>query len=167
MTDSDQPVTDRTGDVLQAAARGAVGAMAMTGMRTLTENLGLVGSTPPEAIFRQRLSLLLPLLPKGKSKGLKGLMTPGRRKAVMETAHIAFGVGAGAGFGLLPPAIRRSAVAGPVYGLAVWLGYELGIAPALGLSHAGKRKPLEHVAFAADHLLYGQVLSESRRPPRG
>lgn len=167
MTESDQPVTDRAGDVLQAAARGAVGAMAMTGMRTLTENLGLVGQTPPEAVFRQRLGLLMGLMPKAKRKGLKGMMTPGRRKAVMQTAHIAFGVGAGAGFGVLPPSVRRSAWAGPIYGLVVWVGYELGIAPALGLEHAGKRKPLEHVAFAADHLLYGQVLSESRRPPRG
>lgn len=167
MTESDQPATDRAGDVLQAAGRGAVGAMAMTGLRTLTENLGLVGKTPPEAIFRERLALLMAVMPTPKRTGLKGLMTPGRRKAVMETAHIAFGVGAGAGFGLLPPAVRRSSVAGPVYGLAVWLGYEFGIAPALGISHAGKRKPVEHVAFAADHLLYGQVLSESRRPPRG
>jgi len=167
MTEFDQPAANRTGDVVQAAARGAVGAMAMTGMRTLTENLGLVGQTPPQAIFHQRLGLMMDLMPKGKRKGLKGLMTKGRRKAVRETAHIAFGVGAGAGFGALPPPVRRSAWAGPIYGLVVWLGYELGIAPALGLEHAGKRKPLEHVAFAADHLLYGQVLSESRRPPRG
>jgi len=167
MTEFDQPAANRTGDVVQAAARGAVGAMAMTGMRTLTENLGLVGQTPPQAIFRQRIALLLAVMPTGRRKGLKGLITPGRRKAAMETAHIAFGVGAGAGFGALPPSVRRSAWAGPIYGLVVWLGYELGIAPALGLEHAGKRKPLEHVAFAADHLLYGQVLSESRRPPRG
>lgn len=156
----------RTADVVQAAGRGAVGAMAMTGMRTLTANLGLVGNTPPEAVFRQRLRLMLALIPK-KRKGLKGLITPGRRKAMRECAHIAFGVGAGAGFGVLPPSVRRSAWAGPVYGLVVWLSYELAIAPSLGLEHAGKRKPLEHLALAADHLLYGQVLSEARRPPRG
>ncbi len=166
MTEPEEPVTPRSAAAAHAAARGAVGAMAMTGMRTLTENLGLVGETPPEAVFRQRLSLMLGLLPK-KRKGLKALVTPGRRKAVMETAHIAFGVGAGAGFGVLPRSVRQSAWAGPVYGLVVWLGYELGVAPALGVEHAGKRKPLEHVTFAADHVLYGLVLSEARRPPRG
>ncbi len=167
MTESDQPVAGRAADVVQAGARGAVGAMAMTGMRTLTESLGVVGETPPQAIFRQRLGLMMGLMPKGKRKGLKGLLTQGRRRAVRETSHIAFGAGAGAGFGVLPPSVRRLAWAGPVYGLAVWVGYELGIAPALGLEHAGKRKPLEHVALAADHLLYGLVLSEARRPPRG
>ncbi len=153
--------------MVQAAARGAVGAMAMTGMRTLTESLGVVGETPPQAIFRQRLGLMMAMMPVGKRKGLKGLMTQGRRRAVRETTHIAFGVGAGVGFGVLPPSVRRPAWAGPVYGLAMWLGYELAIAPALGLEQAQKRKPLEHVALAADHLLYGLVLSEAGRPPRG
>ena len=153
-------------DIAQAAARGAVGAMAMTGMRTLTENLGIVGDTPPEAIFRQRLRWVIAVLPKGKRKGLKGLVSPGKSKAAMETVHLGFGVAAGAVFGALPPGVRRSPWAGPAYGVAVWLGYELGMAPALGLEHSGKRKPLEHVAFAADHVLYGLVLSESRRPPQ-
>ena len=165
MTVSDQPVTDRAAEVAHAGARGAVGAMAMTGMRTLTENLGLVRETPPEAILRQRLRLVLDLVPTAKRKGLKSLMAPGRRRAVLETVHVAFGAGAGAGFGVLPPAVRRSAWTGPVYGLVVWLVFELGLAPALGLEQAQKRKPLEHVSLAADHLLYGLVLSEARRPP--
>ena len=153
-------------DIAEAAARGAVGAMAMTGMRTLTENLGIVGDTPPEAIFRQRLKWVLAAMPKGKRKGLKGVVSPGRRRAAMEVAHIGFGVGAGAAFGALPANVRRFPWAGPAYGLAVWLGYELGMAPVLGLEHSGTRKPLERVAFAADHVLYGLVLSEARRPPR-
>jgi hypothetical protein len=44
----------RLGDVLHASARGAVGAMAMTGMRVLTTELGLVEQTPPQAVSRQR-----------------------------------------------------------------------------------------------------------------
>ena len=47
----------------------------------------------------------------------------------------------------------------------VWLGFELGIA-ALGLSQAKRPRPLERAAFAADHLLYGLVLSEMRSRPR-
>ena len=42
------------GEVLHAGARGTVGAMAMTGMRVITTELGLVEQTPPQAIARQR-----------------------------------------------------------------------------------------------------------------
>ena len=44
----------RLGDMLLGGARGAVGAMAMTGMRVLTTELGLVEQTPPQAVGRQR-----------------------------------------------------------------------------------------------------------------
>jgi hypothetical protein len=53
-----------------------------------------------------------------------------------------------------------------VYGLAVWLGFEMGIAPALGLSQAKRVRLVDRLALAADHLLYGLVLSEGRRRPR-
>jgi hypothetical protein len=46
----------------------------------------------------------------------------------------------------------------------VWLGFELGIAPLLGLSQAKRLRLAERGALAADHLLYGLVLSERRRP---
>ena len=69
-------------------------------------------------------------------------------------------------FGALPRGLRRRAWAGPVYGLAVWLGFEMGIAPALGLSQAKRVRLVDRLALAADHLLYGLVLSEGRRRPR-
>jgi hypothetical protein len=62
--------------------------------------------------------------------------------------------------------VRRRAWSGPVYGLLVWLGFEVGIAPALGLKQARKLRVPERAALAADHLLYGLVLSETRRMPR-
>src|SRR5436190_1067229 len=40
-------------DVVSGAARGVVGAMAMTGMRVITTELGLVEQTAPEAMSRQ------------------------------------------------------------------------------------------------------------------
>jgi hypothetical protein len=55
---------------------------------------------------------------------------------------------------------------GPVYGLAVWAGFELGIAPALGLKQAYQVRPVERLALAADHHLYGFVLDQMRRQPR-
>jgi hypothetical protein len=48
----------------------------------------------------------------------------------------------------------------------VWLGFELGIAPVLGLSQAKKPRIADRVGLAADHLLYGLVLNEGRRRPQ-
>jgi len=153
-------------EVVRAAARGVVGAMAMTGLRKLSSGLGLVSETPPEAILRQRLGLVMAALPRGRRQALKALVQPQRRRAITEATHVGFGAAAGAVYGALPPQVRQSPWSGPAYGVAVWAGYELGIAPMLGVSHAGRRKPAERVAFVVDHLLYGIVLTEPRRPPQ-
>jgi hypothetical protein len=148
----------RLGEMLHATARGAVGAMAMTGMRVLTTELGLVKQTPPQAVSRQRAHgarAVLRLAPRKQRRGL------------VEAAHWAFGAGGGAVFGALPRTVRRRPWAGPAYGLLVWLGFELGIAPALGLSQAKRVRLVDRLALAADHLLYGLVLSEMRRRPQG
>jgi hypothetical protein len=50
-------VGSRVGDVLSGAACGAVGAMAMTGMRVITTELGLVEQTPPMAAIGQATAL--------------------------------------------------------------------------------------------------------------
>ena len=62
---------------------------------------------------------------------------------------------------------KRGQASGTVYGLVVWLGFELGIAPALGLSQAKRVRVVDRLALAADHLLYGLVLSGTRRNARG
>jgi hypothetical protein len=130
-----------------AAMRGALGAMAMTGMRQFTTAVGLVEEVPPRAILRQ------------KSKGLFHLVPRKRRRAVVELAHWAYGAQGGAVFGLLPGGLRRAPLAGPAYGLATWVLFEAVLAPALGLSQAKKPRPVERAALAADHLLYGFVVS--------
>jgi hypothetical protein len=147
-------VTDRLGEVAHAGLRGAIAAMAMSGMRSFTVHAGLVEETPPQAIFRQRAS------------GLIGRVPRRRRRALIEVAHWSYGAGGGVTFGLLPDGLRRRAWAGPAYGLLAWLGFELGIAPVLGLSQSKRKRPVERAALAADHLLYGLVLSEMRRRPR-
>jgi hypothetical protein len=48
----------------------------------------------------------------------------------------------------------------------VWLGFELVIAPALGLSQAKRARLVDRLALAADHLLYGLVLSATRPTAR-
>ncbi len=147
----------RMGDVLSGAACGSVGAMAMTGMRVITTELGLVEQTPPQAVSRQRARGIRTLLRRAPRK---------QRRGMIEAAHWAFGAGGGAAFGALPRELRRHPWAGPVYGLVVWLGFELGIAPTLGLSQAKHVRPIDRLALAADHLLYGLVLSATRPTPR-
>ncbi len=132
--------------------------MAMTGMRVMTTELGLLEQTPPEAVSRQR------------ARGLRALLrrAPRRqRTGLVEAAHWAFGAGGGAAFGVLPRTVRRRRWAGPIYGLVVWLGFELGLAPALGLSQSKRLRPVDRLTLAADHLLYGAVLSEPRRAEQG
>jgi hypothetical protein len=144
----------RVSDVLSGAARGVVGAMAMTGMRVITTELGLVEQTPPQAMSRQR------------ARGLRRVVrrVPRRqRRGVIEAAHWTVGAGGGALFGALPSGLRGHAIAGPAYGVLVWLGFEMGIAPVLGLSQAKRVRAVDRVALAADHLLYGAVLSTTRR----
>ncbi|MGI8864222.1 MAG: hypothetical protein ACR2JH_07455 [Solirubrobacteraceae bacterium] len=147
----------RVCDVLSGAARGAVGAMAMTGMRVMTTELGLVEQTPPDALRRQRARGLRALVRRAPRKHRRGLV---------EAAHWAFGAGGGAAFGALPRGLRRHPWTGPIYGLMVWLGFELGIAPVLGLSQAKRVRFVDRLALAADHLLYGLVLSAPRPTAR-
>lgn len=140
--------------VLHAGLRGAIAAMAMTGMRAFTVDLGIVEETPPQAVLKK------------KARGLIRRVPRNNRRAVVELAHWGYGAAGGAAFQLLPEELRRRDWAGPTYGMFVWLGFELGIAPALGLTQARKLRLAERTALAADHLLYGLVLSEVRKRPQ-
>ena len=128
------------------AVRGVVAAMAMTGFREFTRRVGLLDEPPPEAIVRQRL---LPRLRRRSS----------RHRATAELLHWGYGAAGGAVFAALPEGIRDRTPAGPLYGLAVWGGFEAGIAPLLELEQARKPRPLDRVALALDHALYGFVIS--------
>jgi len=147
----------RLGDVVSGAVCGAVGAMAMTGMRVITTELGLVEQTPPQAVSRQRARGLRTLVRRAPLK---------QRRGLVETAHWAFGASGGAAFGALPRELRHHFWTGPTYGLVVWLGFELGIAPVLGLSQAKQVRAVDRLALAADHLLYGLVLTATRPSAR-
>jgi hypothetical protein len=141
-------------ELAHAGLRGAIAAMAMTGMRALTQSLGIVEQSPPQAVFKQRARGLIRHVPRA------------RRRAAVEVAHWGYGAVGGIAFGALPDALRRRPWAGPAYGLAVWLGFETVVAPTLGLSQAHRLRLAERAALAADHLLYGLVLSETHSRPR-
>jgi hypothetical protein len=142
------------GEIAHASLRGAIAAAAMTGMRAFTVDAGLVDQTPPQAIAKQR------------AKGVLRRVPRKRRRAAIEVAHWTYGAAGGAAYAVLPEGIRRRPWSGPAYGLLVWVGFELCLAPVLGLKQAKKQRPLERAALAADHLLYGVVLSEIRARPQ-
>ena len=143
--------------IVAGFARGVVAAMAMTGARQLTTGLGLVDQTPPDAIFKQRAAGPLVRSPR------LAYFVARREVAVIELAHWLYGAGGGAAFTLLPREVHRSVWAGPGYGLATWLAFELSIAPLLGLDQARRIRVAERLMFAADHLLYGVILAGDRR----
>ncbi len=148
---------EREERVASGLVRGAVAAMAMTGMRQVTTGFGLVDQTPPDAIFKQRASGALVRSPR------LAYFVARREVAVIELAHWLYGAGGGAAFALLPPDVLRRTWCGPAYGLATWVAFELSIAPLLGLDQARRVRITERLMFAADHLLYGVVLAGSRR----
>jgi hypothetical protein len=138
------------GAIVRAGARGLVAAMAMTGTRRVTQNLGLLPKSPPEAIV-------------GDAAPTSGLSDE-QREVVIELAHWAYGAGAGAAFGLIPARLRYHVAAGPLYGLAIWLLFELGMAPLLGVQYAEERRVAGRLVLALDHVLYGVVVGGQLAP---
>lgn len=134
--------------LVDGAAGGVVAAMAMTAMREVTTGLALVRRTPPERVADE-------------AGGLIGRVPAGKRQAATELAHWTFGAVAGAAYAALPWAVCRRTWAGPLYGLAIWAGFE-AVAPALGLG-ARDRAPDERAALAGDHLLYGALTGAAVR----
>jgi len=132
--------------VLLAAFRGAVGAMAMTGIRTFAAHAGMIRESPPNQIAKKALGGLVRRVPRK------------RRPMLVELVHWTVGALAGALFGLLPERVRRLPGSGPFYGLLVWLGFDAAIAPALGLTARDWPKAHERAVFIADHALFGLVL---------
>jgi hypothetical protein len=148
LVDVNQPLDERThfvSDRLRLAAHGALGAMAMTGMRRVTTDLGLVQKPPPERIA---------------SEGIPGLfrrVAPEHRETAIELFHWGIGAVGGMGFGILPAALRRRRWAGPAYGLAILGFFESAILPKLGVA-AKDQTFSERLALAGDHVLYGIIL---------
>ncbi|MBE1532193.1 hypothetical protein [Actinomadura algeriensis] len=142
----------RYGSVVRAGARGAVAAMAMTGLRTVTAAAVPRQESPPAAIVEEHAP------PRVRK------MTKRRREAFTEIFHWVYGSCGGMLFGLLPDRVRGRLLAGPAYGLTVWLGYELVVGPVLGVEHSAHRRETWRAAVALDHLLYGVVVAGRLAP---
>lgn len=129
------------------ALRGIVGAMSMTGYRTLAAEFGLLGQgTPPERVADEAIPKLMAVVP--------APMRPG----VVDLLHVGYGAFGGAIYAAIPPRWRRHWASGPAFGMALWLGYNAGIVPLLELHPDRPRRPHEVVVLAGDHVLYGVVI---------
>jgi hypothetical protein len=126
--------------------------MAMTGVRQVTANTKLLHKPPPAAIVDQRA-------PQPAQE-----LQSEHRAALTELAHWTYGAVGGSVFGLLPARLRTHPAAGPFYGLVVWLGFELGIAPLLNVSHIRHAPLLGRLLVALDHLLYGVIVGGQLAP---
>ncbi len=122
--------------------------MAMTGVRRVTTNLGLVQKPPPEQVATEGVPELFAQIP------------PEHRETAIELCHWGVGAGGAIGFAMLPAALRRQSWAGPAYGLAILGVFETMVAPRLGFA-AKERSLTERLALAGDHLLYGMVLGSA------
>lgn len=138
----------RTTPVARGGARGALAAMAMSGMRQATTSLGIVEKPPPDWILERTVPRLFSRVPID------------RRPAVVQLIHWSYGTVGGVFFGVLPRALRRRPWVGPAYGVLFWAFFEAGIAPALGLNER-RHGVAERLALLADHLLYGSVVAAS------
>ena len=122
--------------------------MAMTGMRRVTTDLGLVQQPPPERIATEGVP------------GLFARLDPEHRETAIELCHWGVGAVGGIGFVIVPAALRRRRWAGPAYGLAILGVFEAAIAPRLGIVANKQRTVSERLALAGDHILYGIVLGD-------
>jgi hypothetical protein len=138
----------------RAGLRGLVAAMAMTGVRTFTEGAGLLQESPPEAIAEEH------------APDAFHRLAAEYRTALTELAHWGYGAVGGVLFSFLPARVRAHPLTGPAYGLAVWLAFESGLAPLLGLRHAEAQRPVSRAVLALDHVLYGIVVSGRPAPER-
>ena len=136
----------------RGAVRGAVAAMAMSGTRRVSTRLGLLQLVPPEEVLEQQAPGVLRRVPQEHVD------------VAVELLHWGYGAAGGAAFGLLPAPVRGARLAGPLYGLGVWVVFEVVVAPLLGLRREAHEDLRSRLMLAADHVLYGVVVAGQLAP---
>ena len=145
---------DRQGSAGHGAGAGIVAAMAMSGFRLVTTQLGLVQQVPPEAVLEQKAPQAVQRIPATL------------RPVFVELTHWSYGGLGGAAFGLLPGRLQDRRWSGPAYGVGAWMFFELLLAPLLGLRQAKQTRAVERMALAADHVLYGVIVASGQSSAR-
>lgn len=160
-TGGDERARSRAMAVVRAGARGLVGAMAMTGALTFRPN---TRPLPLSSCFAREL---LPGEHEARA-AREGAARGDQREARAASGAQAVGgprgrrrrAGApdlrcrgGSGSGMFPERCRRSHGAGPLYRFAIWLAFEVGVAPVLGIARAERRTVVIRLMLVADHVL--------------
>ncbi len=136
----------RAEDLVRGGVAGAAATVAMSSLMLAAGRAGLVGRQAPEAIVRQA-GALVGAEPRGRVAG-----------ALAAAAHLGFGVGTGAAYGLLPPSPRPVAH-GVLVALGVYAISYAGWVPGLGaLPVAHRDREDRQTVMVAAHVVYGAVL---------
>ena len=137
------PLTGFASRSLQGAAGGLAATVLMSIGLGIADKLGVMNRQPPMKIVKH----FLPMLDKKETE------------AAASTAHVGYGVSAGALYGALVRPAWRNASTGIGYGLLIWLISYEGWLPAFGiLPPAHRDKPGRAGTMLGAHILYGASL---------
>lgn len=136
-------------NVVAGAVGGVAGAFAMTSGILMGKELQLIEKALPQKV-EQELA---------QRAGIADELSRSEEEPMSRSMHLALGAGIGAGYGLLqtyldlPPRI-----AGPVYGLGVFVVNLVGIGPALDLVAGPQdQEPATLGRRVMTHIVYGSV----------
>lgn len=136
------------------ALGGIIGALAMTGIRTLLVETGMVSEPLPHKVER-RLAMQL---------GVNDRMSARSEDLLTQAQHLALGASFGIGYSLIRRRRELPFWAGPLYGLFVYAVNVAGLGPGLDLNRAPWRDDPPDVARQIFiHLIYGLVTAQSIR----
>jgi hypothetical protein len=113
------------GAISQGAIGGGVGTLFMSVFMLACGALGVMGEQPPKKVTRRAFAAIVGNSPSERTSNV-----------LASFAHLAFGMGAGALFGLLPwrgQARPLSALQGILFGVGVWATSYHGWIPMLGI----------------------------------
>lgn len=151
--------------MLIGAAAGAAATLPMTiAMETLHERLPGEPARPlPPREITEGVAA---------QTGVQDDLHEGEKEALTLAAHVGYGAGCGALFGLVAPRNPAAAVtAGVAFGVAVWAASYLGWLPATGVRHHPKHDPPARTGLMiAAHVVYGAATGAfvaAARPRRG
>lgn len=141
-----------------AAARGALAGtratFPMTAWFAGAKKLGLLGEAPPKKITRRFLDAI----------GLKSKTNKTERDVVTMAAHLGFGAGMGAIYGLLREAHLwpRGMLGGAAFGSVVWGASYMGWVPALSIMpRPSHDRPGRPTAMLTAHWVFGVSLART------
>jgi hypothetical protein len=138
--------------MLRNAGAGIVATGAMSAGMALGKALGLIGTPPPKHITARA----------EEKTGVEPHKQDSETfTATWLAAHVAYGAGSGVTYGVVQRLLPKSpAVAGLLYGGALWAVSYLGVMPALGLyPFPQKDDPSRVGVMIAVHGIYGETLA--------